>query len=51
MWKAAWKTAALSRQRVPTTVPVATPADVHALYPSRRSLSAKVRVFIDALMT
>ena len=24
--------------------------DVHALYPSHRSLSAKVRVFIDALM-
>jgi DNA-binding transcriptional LysR family regulator len=25
--------------------------DVHALYPSHRSLSAKVRVFIDALVT
>jgi DNA-binding transcriptional LysR family regulator len=25
--------------------------DVHALYPSHRSLSAKVRVFIDALAT
>lgn len=24
--------------------------EVHALYPSHRSLSAKVRVFIDALM-
>ena len=24
--------------------------DAHALYPSRRSLSAKVRVFIDALV-
>lgn len=24
--------------------------DVHALYPSHRSLSAKVRVFIDALV-
>lgn len=26
------------------------PVDVHALYPSHRSLSAKVRVFIDALV-
>jgi DNA-binding transcriptional LysR family regulator len=25
--------------------------DIHALYPSHRSLSAKVRVFIDALVT
>ncbi len=25
--------------------------DAHVLYPSRRSLSAKVRVFIDALAT
>ena len=25
--------------------------DVHALYPSHRSLSAKVRVFIDSLVT
>ena len=24
--------------------------DVHALYPSHRSLSAKVRVFVDALL-